>query len=168
MQLALVISGELALSRSADGCSPSTSLVGAVQSLLSPHEVAEPTDGETSSAVHGALAAYAIVALGKYSLGSSELAKRLAPVFLHELMASEVCAVRNNALVVLFDLAKAHTAILERHFGAIALALYDASPVVRHQATLVCTRRHPLSSYPLSSRSWRALPSASLKERGAL
>ena len=49
----------------------------------------------------------------------------------------EDAAVRSNALVILFDLAKRHTALLERHFSTMALALYDAAASVRHSALLL-------------------------------
>ena len=91
-------------------------------------------------------------------MGSAALAKKLLPMFVRELSTSPQWAVRNNALVVLFDLVKAaplrpplrprpspsppaaspqaHTALLDRHVGSLGLAVSDASPVVRHQASL--------------------------------
>lgn len=132
LQLALSVVGELALTQA--GCSPSAALVRAVQALVQSGET--PGDSDALSA----LSATAFVTLGKASVASLELAKRLVPVFLHELTSSPVAAVRNNALVVLFDLAKRHTALLERHFGTIALALYDPTPLVRQQALLLLSQ----------------------------
>ena len=50
--------------------------------------------------------AAAFVALGKVCLSSAELAQRQLPVFMTALTSHEAAAVRCNALVVLFDLAK--------------------------------------------------------------
>ena len=81
--------------------------------------------------------AAAFVALGKVCMGSVEVAQRLLPVFMTALTSHEDAAVRSNALVILFDLAKRHTALLERHFSTMALALYDAAASVRHSALLL-------------------------------
>ena len=81
--------------------------------------------------------AASFVALGKVCMGSVEVAQRLLPVFMTALTSHEDAAVRSNALVILFDLAKRHTALLERHFSTMALALYDAAASVRHSALLL-------------------------------
>jgi len=81
--------------------------------------------------------AAAFVALGKVCMGSVEVAQRLLPVFMTALTSHEDAAVRSNALVILFDLAKRHTALLERHFSTMALALYDVAASVRHSALLL-------------------------------
>jgi len=84
--------------------------------------------------------AAAFVALGKVCMGSVEVAQRLLPVFMTALTSHEDAAVRSNALVILFDLAKRHTALLERHFSTMALSLYDSAASVRHSApTLTLT-----------------------------
>ena len=44
---------------------------------------------------------------------------------------------RNNALVVLFDLVKQHTILFDRHLPAIGLAAADRSPLVRHHAVML-------------------------------
>ena len=81
--------------------------------------------------------AAAFVALGKVCMGSVEVAQRLLPVFMTALTSHEDAAVRSNALVILFDLAKRHTALLERHFSTMALSLYDGAASVRHSALLL-------------------------------
>ena len=70
-------------------------------------------------------------------MGSVEVAQRLLPVFMTALTSHEDAAVRSNALVILFDLAKRHTALLERHFSTMALSLYDGAASVRHSALLL-------------------------------
>ena len=47
---------------------------------------------------------------------------------------NRAAAVRNNLLVVLHDLSKRHTSVIDRHVPAMALAMYDESPLVRQQA----------------------------------
>jgi condensin-2 complex subunit D3 len=132
-QLYLLVAGELALS------APSRvtpRLVVAVQACLEASE----REGALLSETSGALAATALVTLGKFCCVSTELTKRLLPVFMRELDSSPSAAVRNNALVVLLDLAKKHTALLDRHVPTIALATSDASPLVRHQAVALLTQ----------------------------
>ena len=48
-------------------------------------------------------------------------------------------AVRNNALVVLFDLCKAHTHLVDRHVPTLGYALGDPCALVRQQALLLVT-----------------------------
>ena len=47
---------------------------------------------------------------------------------------------RNNSLVALFDLAKRHTALLDRHLPSMALAICDEAPFVRRQALMLFTQ----------------------------
>ena len=47
---------------------------------------------------------------------------------------------RNNLLVVLHDLARRHTSLLDRHVPAMALSLGDASPLVRQNGMLLLSQ----------------------------
>ena len=83
------------------------------------------------------LAATAFGTLGKFCLASSELTKRLLPVFVRELSFHPAAAVRHNCLLVLHDLARQHTSLLDRHVPVMALALGDASASLGLISTLV-------------------------------
>jgi len=128
VQLALVVYGELTLALS----------------LAAPGDSAAPAPAVVAAATefaHGgceaALSATAFVALGKFCMGSAELSKKLLPMFMRELSSNEQPAVRNNALVVLFDLVKTHAALFDRHLPTIGLAAADRSPLVRHHAVML-------------------------------
>ena len=101
--------------------------------------VADLSSSEAAASV-GALAVTAFVTLGKCCHGSSTLSERLLPIFVRELTASSSAAVRNNALVVLADLARVHTALVDRHVSALALALGDVCAFVRQQALLLVSQ----------------------------
>jgi hypothetical protein len=129
VQLALVIYSEITLALSL--AAPTDSTAAPTQEV-----VAAATD-----LAHGecdpALSATAFVALGKFCLGSPSLANKLLPMFMRELGTNVQPAVRNNALIVLFDLVKRHTALFDRHLPSIALAVADPSPLVRHHAVVL-------------------------------
>jgi len=117
--------------------------------LVAPRAVTAPLVASLQALAHGgssgggvapASRAAAFVALGKVCMGNAEVAQRLLPIFMTALTSHEDAAVRSNALVILFDLAKRHTALLERHFSTMALALYDAAAPVRHSALLLFTQ----------------------------
>jgi len=154
VQRALVVYGELSLEEEDAAASAGSRASVSASTKAVVAAATEFAHGECDPA----LSATAFVTLGKLCMGSAALAKKLLPMFVRELSTSPQWAVRNNALVVLFDLVKAapprpplrsrpspsppaaspqaHTALLDRHVGSLGLAVSDASPVVRHQASL--------------------------------
>ena len=125
LRVCLIAAGELSLVAS-QAVTPT--LVAALQVLA---------HGGNGDSVTPASRAAAFVALGKVCMSSAEVAQRLLPVFMTALTSHELAAVRTNALVVLFDLAKRHTALLERHFSTMALSIHDVAAAVRHKALLL-------------------------------
>lgn len=90
--------------------------------------------------------ALALVALGKLclceALGSNKaarfsigemLTRRFVPVLVHELDNATSSATRNNAVVILCDLCRQYTSIVEPFTSRIAGLLSDPSPFVRNQ-----------------------------------
>jgi len=136
VQRALVVYGELSLEEEDAAASAGSRASVSASTKAVVAAATEFAHGECDPA----LSATAFVTLGKLCMGSAALAKKLLPMFVRELSTSPQWAVRNNALVVLFDLVKAHTALLDRHVGSLGLAVSDASPVVRHQAILLLTQ----------------------------
>lgn len=61
------------------------------------------------------------------------LARRLVPVFVHELDNATSSATRNNAVIVLCDLCRRYTAVIEPFVSRIAGLLMDSSEFVRIQ-----------------------------------
>ena len=146
---ALVVVGELAM---AIPSLVTPSLIAAVQAIATAQADATPpppgvaeggaeaaAEAAAAAAAAGALAATAFVTLGKCCHGDRACTERLLPVFLRELGSNVSAAVRNNALVVLFDLCKAHTHLVDRHVPALGYALGDPCALVRQQALLLVT-----------------------------
>ena len=146
---ALVVVGELA---KAIPSLVTPSLIAAVQAIATAQADATPPPpgvaeggaeaaaaAAAAAAATGALAATAFVTLGKCCHGDRACTERLLPVFLRELGSNVSAAVRNNALVVLFDLCKAHTHLVDRHVPALGYALGDPCALVRQQALLLVT-----------------------------
>lgn len=90
--------------------------------------------------------ALALIALGKLclceTLGSNKtqkitigevLTRRFVPVLVHELDNATSSATRNNAVVILCDLCRQYTSIVEPFMSRIAGLLSDPSPFVRNQ-----------------------------------
>merc|ERR1712166_364828 len=78
--------------------------------------------------------AHAFTSLGKLCVDDVSLARKCITIFLRELKESPAASVRNNVLVVMCDLCRKHTAIVDRHVDAMAIQMGDPNPTVRRQA----------------------------------
>eukprot|EP00658_Telonema_sp_P-2_P014888 TRINITY_DN15683_c0_g1_i23.p1 TRINITY_DN15683_c0_g1~~TRINITY_DN15683_c0_g1_i23.p1 ORF type:complete len:1065 (+),score=140.94 TRINITY_DN15683_c0_g1_i23:239-3433(+) len=78
--------------------------------------------------------AHAFTALGKLCLDDISLARRCITIFLRELTESGHAIVRNNVLVVMCDLCRKHTALVDRHVGSMAVQMCHENPTVRRHA----------------------------------
>jgi hypothetical protein len=107
-------------------------LVKLVQVLLPP-----ALPGVGGKLVPASVRALAFVSLGKLCLRDQGLAKESINVLLQELASSDSPAIRSNALIVLGDLCVRYTSLVDRHVGAMATSMQDASPLVRRHALLL-------------------------------
>jgi len=99
-------------------------------------QLAVSGETETSAALPAAVRAHSFAALGKLCLCDAALARRCAPTFVKELQGSEDAVVRSNILVLMCDLCRRHTSLVDQHVPALASRLCDPN---------VTVRRHTLS-----------------------
>lgn len=83
--------------------------------------------------------AHAFVTLGKLCLNDAQLANRCVVAFVKELHASPFPIVRNNIMVVLCDLAKRYTSLIDRYVVDMAACLKDENELVRRQTLMMLT-----------------------------
>ncbi|KAK9803508.1 hypothetical protein WJX73_000161 [Symbiochloris irregularis] len=113
---------------------PGDRLTVLVQALASP-TLATPGCSQgpgVSTPPH--IQAHAWTALGKLCLRSEPLAKKCLPLFVQQLHASTLPAVRNNIVVALADLCKHYTALVGGHIPRLAACLADPHALIRRQA----------------------------------
>jgi len=91
--------------------------------------VSDTTAGE-NSVVRG----HAFAALGKLCLCDAALARRCAPSFVRELQTAQDAVVRNNVLMVMCDLCRRHTSLVDQHVPALASCLCDPNVTVRRHS----------------------------------
>ncbi|KAK4536936.1 hypothetical protein CDCA_CDCA10G2961 [Cyanidium caldarium] len=104
---------------------PSTTLVTSIEALLAPSSA---TETATS------LRAQAMACLGQLMVaGDAAFAALRLPLLLTELETSASAAVRNNAVLVLADVARVHTSLVQQHAVRIAARIRDDSVLVRYQ-----------------------------------
>jgi len=87
--------------------------------------------GESDTKMPAEVRAHAFAALGKLCLFDAGLARRCAPTFVRELHTATEASVRNNVLVVMCDLCRRHTALVDQHVPALATRLCDPNVTVR-------------------------------------
>ena len=125
-QCALAIIGPLCLYHRQQ---PSTTLVTSIEALLAPSSATETAT---------ALRAQALACLGQLMVaGDAAFAAPRLPLLLTELETSASAAVRNNAVLVLADVARVHTSLVQQHAIRIAARIRDDSVLVRYQAVAV-------------------------------
>lgn len=86
---------------------------------------------EQATPLAAGVRAQAFAALGKLCLCDEALARRCTPTLIRELQRSEEPVVRNNVLMVMCDLCRRHTSLVEAHVPALATRLCDPNVVVR-------------------------------------
>lgn len=92
------------------------------EGLKSPHGVTEPNSRAKDKAGQ------------QFSNRMGEtLTRRLVPVFVHELQHATSSATRNNAVIVLCDLCRQYTSVVEPLLSRLTILLQDASEFVRIQ-----------------------------------
>lgn len=84
--------------------------------------------------------AMALVSLGKCCVVSEHLAKTCISVFIDILKRNQSSIMRNNIIVILGDLCKTHTSVVDQHVSAISLPLSDENRTIRKHTLLVLIR----------------------------
>ena len=125
---AIFTMGELSLLKSFD---VSSGVITLVQSMTSDRLLG--LDVKIPSTIQ----AHSWACLGKFCVKDEELAKKLVPLFFHEIRNTTVSAVRNNIMLILADLCTKYTSLVDTHIGEIAKCFEDPSEVVRRQTLIV-------------------------------
>jgi condensin-2 complex subunit D3 len=107
-----------------------------VQSLLPP-QLSAIASGAPSRALDASVRGHAFVALGKLCLKDQALAKRSITIFVRELESGDSPVIRNNVLVVMYDLCRTFTAVVDAYVPSMSQCIRDASPVIRRHALMV-------------------------------
>ena len=121
----------------------STTLLSCVQSLTAPtlSLTSPPSPSHPALPLGGSVRACAFLALGKLALRDAVLAKRSLPLFIRALTsAASPVVLRNNLLILLSDLCRTFTALVDPHLAALTSTLSDPSPLLRRHALLVLTQ----------------------------
>ena len=115
---------------------PTANTVSCVQSLTAATLSAST---QPSVALSNTVRAHAFLCLGKLCLKDQPLAKRSLPLFVATLTASHSTpvAIRNNLLLVLADLCRTFTALVDPHLPALVGCLSDGCALLRRHALLV-------------------------------
>ena len=84
--------------------------------------------------------AHAFIALGKICLRDSTLAKSCISTFIKELEVTTSSAIRNNILLVMGDLCRRYTGMVDRYVPNLAMCLKDESALVRQHSLMLLTQ----------------------------
>eukprot|EP00696_Hemimastix_kukwesjijk_P007360 gnl/Hemi2/1931_TR687_c1_g1_i2.p1 gnl/Hemi2/1931_TR687_c1_g1~~gnl/Hemi2/1931_TR687_c1_g1_i2.p1 ORF type:complete len:1247 (-),score=148.47 gnl/Hemi2/1931_TR687_c1_g1_i2:385-4125(-) len=116
--------------------------VTAIQALVAPTLHIGGGESESKAddaAVPVVVRAHAFLALGKLCLENHVLAKKCMGLFAREMLESDVPIVRNNILVIMSDLCKRYTALVDPYMSRLAMCLRDRNEVVRRHALVLLT-----------------------------
>eukprot|EP00697_Spironema_sp_BW2_P001834 gnl/Spiro4/12461_TR6578_c0_g1_i1.p1 gnl/Spiro4/12461_TR6578_c0_g1~~gnl/Spiro4/12461_TR6578_c0_g1_i1.p1 ORF type:complete len:1589 (-),score=422.90 gnl/Spiro4/12461_TR6578_c0_g1_i1:11-4777(-) len=100
---------------------------------------AHQTFASIQAPVPSVVRAHAFVSLGKMCLESQALAKKCMALFIGEMVESDSPVVRNNILVIVADLCKRYTALVDPHIIRLSNCLRDESELVRRHALVLLT-----------------------------
>ena len=88
--------------------------------------------------ISNTIRAHAFICLGKLCLRDQSLSKKSLPLFIQALSSScSPLVLRNNLLILLSDLCRTFTALVDPHLQAITACLFDSHPLLRRHAVLV-------------------------------
>eukprot|EP00750_Incisomonas_marina_P021358 INCI4323.1.p1 GENE.INCI4323.1~~INCI4323.1.p1 ORF type:complete len:1374 (-),score=283.91 INCI4323.1:144-4265(-) len=119
------------------------STIASLKTLVAPSTSDIEQRRQSATDVDGAgalsIKAFAFVALGKVAFRSQPLAKSCIGVFIRELMTAPHAVLRNNILIVLGDLCRHFTGLVDPYVGNMAQCLGDSHIGVRKNALLLLT-----------------------------
>lgn len=84
---------------------------------------------------------HSLLALGKICLTNESTARSYIRIFMEELQNERACPViRNNVLMILADICRLYTSVVDHHVSSISLRLVDKSPVIRRHTMIILTQ----------------------------
>ena len=115
---------------------PAANTVSCVQSLTA---TSLSASSQSTVPLSNVVRAHAFICLGKLCLKDQPLAKRSLPLLIATLTAAHTTpvAIRNNLLLVLADLCRTFTALVDPHLPALVGCLSDGCALLRRHALLV-------------------------------
>lgn len=75
--------------------------------------------------------AHSLVTLGKCCVVSEFYAKKFINLFIDQLRNSEFSSLRNNVVLILGDICRIHTSVVDQHVSSLSLPLMDQEALVR-------------------------------------
>lgn len=84
--------------------------------------------------------AHAFVALGKLCLKNETLAKQMMPTMAGELQDGESAVVQNNVLVIMCDLARTFTSVVDNYVDNLTYCLRNSNEMIRRQALMILSQ----------------------------
>lgn len=134
---ALFLAGELAiLGFDPDDCkSPFVKVDDDIATLVMGFLAEENEHQERPESIR----AYAIVATGKLCMVNKDLADRAIHMMIREMNTSNFPTVRANVMVILGDLCRRYTSLIDRHVDSLSASLCDPTPLVRRHAVIILT-----------------------------
>jgi len=134
----LFILGEICLGSTSEIPKLTTTLV---QAMTAPSITPSLRTGKSPSSapvpVHVDVRAHAFVALGKMCLKKESLAKQVMPSLVEELHDGKQAVIQNNILIVLCDLARTFTAVVDNYVSSITFCLRSSSEIVRKHTLMI-------------------------------
>ena len=97
------------------------------------------TEGDDQQERPESVRAYAIVSTGKMCMVDKNLAERAIHMMIREMNTSEYPTVRANVMVILGDLCRRYTSLIDRHLDSLGSSLCDPVPLVRRHAVIILT-----------------------------
>lgn len=149
---ALYTLGELILY---SGQSVPSSMITLVHSLLPPYlylgmnksssdassaDSSLPTAASSKIPLPSSLRAHAFTALGKLCLRDEGLAVKTIPVLVRELEAGDDPIIRNNVLVIMCDLCRTFTAVVDRYLPSLTSCLRDSNQTIRKHTLMILSQ----------------------------
>ena len=115
-------------------------IVTLTQALIAPTLVQLTTSNNDSTCLSDNIRAHAFITLGKICLRDSSLAKGCITTFIKELEVTNSPAIRNNILLVVGDLCRRYTGMVDRYIPNLASCLRDDSALVRQHSLMLLTQ----------------------------
>ncbi|KAK8793305.1 hypothetical protein WA158_004664 [Blastocystis sp. Blastoise] len=93
--------------------------------------------GNEETIVPSQVRAHAIIAFGKFCLQDASLAKKQIAMLIRELQTSPDPIIRNNILLILGDICKRHTSIVERYIPSMCSCIQDKEKIIAIHALTI-------------------------------
>jgi hypothetical protein len=84
--------------------------------------------------------AHSLLTLGKCCIVSEAHAKKFITLLINQLRSSDSSSLRNNVVIILGDICRVHTSVVDQHVSSLSLPLIDPDPLVRKHTLMTLIR----------------------------